>query len=120
MKNSFVMGCSLHDAKVPVKTIMDESNSMAIEIPSTPIDRVMFNGSYQLHDAVYNMAAFSPALRNAMKSTVRYMESMSNMDDPVTMTARVWINLRHPHNAASIAIGIITNRRSIFIVSFLF
>ena len=51
-KNSLVIGCSLHDANVPVKTIIEESRSMATDMPSTPIERQMFNGSYQLHDAV--------------------------------------------------------------------
>ena len=37
-KYSLVRGFSCHEAKVPVKTIMLESNSMTTEIPSTPTE----------------------------------------------------------------------------------
>ena len=50
-KNSFVIGFSLHDANVPVNTIIEESKSIATDIPSTPIERQMFSGSYQLQES---------------------------------------------------------------------
>ena len=63
-KKSFVIGFNLHDANVPVNTIIDDSNSIATDMPSTPIEKAMFSGSYQLHDAVYSIVAVSPALRS--------------------------------------------------------
>ena len=37
-KYSFVNGCRRQEAKVPVKTMMAESSSMATEMPSTPTE----------------------------------------------------------------------------------
>ena len=38
IKYSLVSGCSFHEAKVPVKTMMELSSNMATEIPSTPTE----------------------------------------------------------------------------------
>ena len=37
-KYSFVRGCSFHEAKVPVNTMMALSSNMTTEIPSTPTE----------------------------------------------------------------------------------
>ena len=37
-KYSLVSGCSRHEAKVPVKTMIAESSSMATDMPSTPTE----------------------------------------------------------------------------------
>ena len=47
-KYSFVSGLSCQEANVPVKTITDESRSMATEMPSTPTEYLMLSGSNQL------------------------------------------------------------------------
>jgi hypothetical protein len=36
IKNSFVSGAIFQEAKTPVKTITDDSNNIATDIPSTP------------------------------------------------------------------------------------
>ena len=51
-KKSFVMGFILHEAKVPVNTIIDDSSSIATDMPSTPIEKHMLSGSNHVTEAV--------------------------------------------------------------------
>lgn len=44
-KYSLVRGLSCQEAKVPVKTMMAESNNMATLMPSTPTEYLMWSGS---------------------------------------------------------------------------
>ena len=50
MKYSLVIGESFHEAKVPVNTIIELNRSIATDIPSTPNEKHICNGSY--HDTL--------------------------------------------------------------------
>ena len=62
-KNSFICGIS-HEAKLPAKTIIDDSISIATEIPSTPTARWMLSGSNHIHEPWKSIGAVSPAARS--------------------------------------------------------
>ena len=63
IKNSFVSGCSFHEAKVPVNTIMLESSSITTLMPSTPTAYAMLSGANQTCEYVYSISAVLPAAR---------------------------------------------------------
>ena len=54
-----------HDANEPANTIIDERISMAIDTPSTPTARLIFNGPNHVQESVKSISACSPAARSA-------------------------------------------------------
>jgi hypothetical protein len=87
-KNSF--GISIfQDANDPANTMIEESRSIAIDIPSTPTDKLMLSGVNQLHESTNSMGELSPAARNAKNFTISTIDSAISATEPVTATARI-------------------------------
>ena len=87
MKNSLAPSVIFHEANVPVKTMTDESRSIATEMPSTPTSYLMLRGAYHVNPPVKSMAAIWPSARNPRYRTTRATDRASRAEAPVTMTA---------------------------------
>ena len=115
-KYSLTSFLSCHEAKVPVKTMMAESSSIATEIPSTPTAKWMLSGAYHMWLAVKSMAAVSPASRRARNRKRSTTASSSSKEEPATITAWICRVERETQSPSIINSGMRGNRNKIFIV----
>jgi hypothetical protein len=116
-KNSFAIFI-FHEEKTPVKTIIDESISIATEIPSTPTVKDMLSGAYQLQLEMKSISAIGSIARSLKNNITNTIESASNAVAPATIIDLIVFMLLVKNNKPIIKIGINTNNSNIFIINY--
>ncbi len=93
---------------------MDDSSSIAMEMPSTPTERLMFRGVNHCQLSQNSMGDSSPAARRSRYCTSSTTDSAVSTSEPTTATARICFMLRQRASPASISRGITTKYINIF------